>query len=76
MAIVISLPPEPEVCTTEIDLSPESRSVEEVNRVIEKYLETYSSNTVGSYRNDMKTFFSVISKNIKDQLFSVNNNNL
>ncbi len=66
MAVVISLPPEPEVFTTEIDQSPESRFVGDVNRIIEKYLETYSSNTVGSYRNDMRTFFSVISKNIKD----------
>ncbi len=66
MAVVISLPPEPEVFTTEMDQSPESRFVGDVNRIIEKYLETYSSNTVGSYRNDMRTFFSVISKNIKD----------
>ncbi len=66
MAIVISLPPEPEAFTAVADQSPESRFVADVNSIIEKYLETYSPNTVGSYRNDMRTFFSVISKNIKD----------
>ncbi len=66
MAIVISLPPEPEVFTAVTDQSPESRFAADVNSIIEKYLETYSPNTVGSYRNDMRTFFSVTSKNIKD----------
>lgn len=65
MAIMIPLPPETAESPEEVDISPhENEFFNEVNSIIEKYLEPYSPHTVDSYRNDMATFFDITNKNL------------
>ncbi len=68
MSVVIPLPPEVEETTIPIKPSfdPTAKFANEVNRIIEKYLETYSENTIWCYRNDMKTFFEIMNKNLME----------
>ncbi len=68
MSVLIPLPPEVEEKSIPIipSFDPIAKFASEVNRIIEKYLETYSENTIWCYRNDMKTFFEIMNKNLMD----------
>ena len=68
MSVLIPLPLEVEETTIPIKPATDlvTKLVNEVNRIIEKYLETYADNTICCYRNDMKTFFEIMNKNLLD----------
>jgi len=68
MSVLIPLPPEVEETTIPIKptTDPATKFASEVNKIIAKYLETYADNTIWCYRNDMKTFFEIMNKNLMD----------
>ena len=62
MSYTIPLPPDKK----DIIQSPRARMEEEVNQAIHKYLDTYSEITVGCYKNDIDTFFSLVNKSLME----------